>query len=71
MHVYDRPGQVDRHIASTELSKELLDWEAETDFDAGLDMTIEWYANNQKWWEPLKWMRHIPIKMKDGTVVMH
>ena len=70
-YVNDRPGQVEKHIASTERAKQLLDWEPETDFDSGLDSTIDWYANNQRWWEPLRWMRQIPIKMKDGTVVMH
>ena len=70
-YIPNRPGQVDRHISSVDKAKELLDWEAETDFDMGLNLTIDWYANNQKWWEPLRWMRQIPIKMKDGNVVMH
>jgi len=70
-HVHSRPGQVEKHIASTQRAKEHLAWEAETDFSRGLDLTIDWYANNQRWWEPLRWMRHIPIKMKNGTVVMH
>ena len=70
-YVNDRPGQVEKHVASTERAKELLNWESETDFDSGLDLTIDWYASNQRWWEPIRWMRQIPIKMKDGTVVMH
>ncbi len=70
-NIDNRPGQVTRHISSTDRSKELLDWEAQTDFDQGLDVAIDWYLDNQKWWEPLRWMRHIPIKMKNGAVVLH
>ncbi len=70
-HLPDRPGQVARHIGSTGLADELLGWRAETDFETGLDETIDWYANNRQWWEPLRWMRQIPVTLKDGTVVMH
>ncbi|RLB14143.1 MAG: epimerase [Deltaproteobacteria bacterium] len=70
-YIHDRPGQVTKHIASTRLAKELLGWEAETDFDKGLDLTIDWYANNPKWWEPLRWMRQVPIKLKNGTIYLH
>jgi dTDP-glucose 4,6-dehydratase len=70
-HISNRPGQVVRHIASTRRAKELLGWEPETQFDEGLDVTIEWYANNQNWWQPLRWMRQVPIKMKDGSTVLH
>ena len=70
-YIENRPGQVDRHIASIDSAKKYLGWEPETDFDTGLDLTIDWYASNQRWWEPLRWMRQIPIKMKNGTVVMH
>jgi len=70
-YIQNRPGQVIRHIASIDTAKEMLNWEPETDFDAGLDWTIDWYASNQNWWEPLMWMRRITIKMKDGTKVLH
>ena len=70
-YIDNRPGQVIKHIASIDTAKRLLCWEPETDFDTGLDRTIDWYASNQKWWEPLMWMRKIPIKLKDGTVVHH
>lgn len=70
-YIHNRPGQVDRHIASTEKARTLLRWEAQTEVERGLEKTIDWYADNQKWWEPLQWLRQIPIKMKDGSVVMH
>lgn len=70
-HICDRPGQVEQHLSSTEKAKKLLDWHAETSFDDGLAHTIDWYERNRKWWEPLRWMRRIPINLKDGTKVLH
>jgi dTDP-glucose 4,6-dehydratase len=70
-HIYNRPGQVECHVACTKLAKKTLKWKAETDFEEGLERTINWYLENQKWWEPIRWMRQIPIKRKDGEIVMH
>ncbi|MEZ5100643.1 MAG: dTDP-glucose 4,6-dehydratase [Thermoleophilia bacterium] len=50
-HVPDRPGQVDRHIGSTEKAERLLGWRARTTFEQGLERTIAWYADNRAWWE--------------------
>jgi dTDP-glucose 4,6-dehydratase len=50
-HVADRPGQVDRHIGSTEKAERLLGWRAQTSFEAGLERTIAWYEQNRLWWE--------------------
>jgi dTDP-glucose 4,6-dehydratase len=49
--VEERPGQVDRHIGSTEKAERLLGWRARTSFDQGLERTIAWYADNRAWWE--------------------
>lgn len=58
-YIEDRPGQVSRHISSTEKSKDLLDWQAETSLDAGLEKTIEFYKNNRQWWERFIWMKEL------------
>jgi dTDP-glucose 4,6-dehydratase len=49
-HVPDRPGQVDRHIGSTEQAAARLGWRAATPFDDGLERTIRWYRDNAAWW---------------------
>jgi dTDP-glucose 4,6-dehydratase len=67
----DRPGQVKRHVASTDKALQLLDWKAETDFDQGITKTIEWYQQNPDWWQKLLWMRRVPIKTRDGKVEYH
>ncbi len=70
-HVGDRPGQVEKHIASTQKARELLGWEAKTEFEEGLRRTIEWYRNNKPWWEKLLWMKTIPIVTANGTLDYH
>jgi dTDP-glucose 4,6-dehydratase len=70
-HIGDRPGQVARHISSTDKALKILGWKAQTDFSDGLVKTVEWYQQNPEWWEKLLWMRHVPIKMKDGKIEYH
>jgi dTDP-glucose 4,6-dehydratase len=48
--VEERPGQVDRHIGSTEKAERLLGWRARTSFEEGLARTVEWYRDNDGWW---------------------
>jgi len=53
VQVDDRPGQVDRHIGSTEKAARLLGWRARTSFEQGLERTIAWYVDNRSWWESI------------------
>ena len=52
-HVAERPGQVDRHIGSTEKAARLLGWRARTTFEDGLERTIAWYRENEAWWDAI------------------
>jgi dTDP-glucose 4,6-dehydratase len=49
-HVAERPGQVDRHIGSTEKMERLTGWRARTSFEEGLGRTVAWYRENEAWW---------------------
>jgi dTDP-glucose 4,6-dehydratase len=49
-HVEERPGQVHRHIGSTDKAERLLGWRAETSLEEGLRRTVAWYRDNQAWW---------------------
>jgi dTDP-glucose 4,6-dehydratase len=46
----DRPGQVQRHVGSTEKAERLLAWRARTSFEDGLERTVAWYRENEAWW---------------------
>jgi dTDP-glucose 4,6-dehydratase len=49
-HIGERPGQVDRHIGSTDKLARLTGWRARTSFDEGLARTVAWYRENEAWW---------------------
>ncbi len=57
-HVEERPGQVHRHIGSTDKAERLLGWAAQTSLEEGLRRTVEWYRDNEAWWRG-----HIPEKV--------
>jgi dTDP-glucose 4,6-dehydratase len=52
-HLPERPGQVDRHIGSTEKAERLLGWTARTSFEDGLERTVAWYRDNEAWWRAI------------------
>ena len=50
VHVTDRPGH-DRRYAIDPSSIETLGWKPKyTDFRAGLEATVNWYRDNERWW---------------------
>ena len=67
----DRPGQVYRHTADASKLKSLIGWEPTLSFEDGLERTIRWYRENESWWRPQMWMRHIPIITATGKREMH
>jgi dTDP-glucose 4,6-dehydratase len=50
VHVDDRPGQVDRHIGSTDKLERLTAWRSSIAFEDGLGRTVDWYRENEAWW---------------------
>jgi len=70
-YIPERPGQVDKHISSTDKSAKILGWKAKTSLEKGLPATIEWYQKNRSWWEPLRWMRTVPILTEDGKIAKY
>jgi len=70
-HIGNRPGQVDRHISSTDKAQERLGIGPGRSFEQGLEETIDWYRTHRSWWEKLLWMRHVPIITESGKVEYH
>jgi dTDP-glucose 4,6-dehydratase len=52
--VDERPGQVRRHIGSTEKAERLLGWRARTPLEDGLARTVEWYRDTEAWWRAIQ-----------------
>jgi dTDP-glucose 4,6-dehydratase len=52
--VPDRPGHDRRYLLDSSKIRTELGWAPRIDFDAGLADTVDWYAQNRAWWEPLK-----------------
>ena len=51
--VSDRQGHDLRYAMDTGKIQRELGWRPEIAFDAGMESTIQWYLENQIWWEPL------------------
>ena len=52
--VPDRPGHDRRYLLDSSKLRSELGWEPEISWEDGLRETVEWYAANRSWWEPLK-----------------
>lgn len=70
-YVGERPGQVFRHTGDISKIRRVLGWQPEVDWDSGLRLTIDWYRQQQKWWEKQLWMRAVPIITKSGKKELH
>ncbi|MBN2210529.1 MAG: dTDP-glucose 4,6-dehydratase [Sedimentisphaerales bacterium] len=53
-HVTDRPGHDRRYAIDASKITGELGWRPEVVFEAGLAETIEWYRNNESWWQAIK-----------------
>jgi dTDP-glucose 4,6-dehydratase len=51
--VPDRPGHDRRYALDLQRTRE-LGWSPQIDFQRGLQLTVDWYANHRGWWEPIK-----------------
>lgn len=49
--VKDRPGHDARYAIDASKIKSELGWVPEETFESGLHKTVQWYLDNQQWWE--------------------
>ncbi|MEI6597170.1 MAG: dTDP-glucose 4,6-dehydratase [bacterium] len=53
-YITDRAGHDLRYAMDFSKAKNELGWEPVVSFDQGLKKTIDWYKNNQAWWQNIK-----------------
>ncbi len=53
-YVNDRPGHDRRYAIDCSKIRKELGWEPQTQFEEGLQRTIDWYQANQEWWQNIK-----------------
>ena len=51
--VADRPGHDARYAINPSRIRKELGWQTTFSFDQNLEKTVQWYLNNQSWWQPL------------------
>lgn len=52
--VPDRPGHDRRYLLDAAKLRDDLGWMPQVAFADGVHATVEWYAENRPWWEPLR-----------------
>ncbi len=51
--VADRPGHDTRYAIDPSRIREELGWQPSVTLHRGLDLTVQWYLDNEAWWRPL------------------
>ncbi|MGI9626602.1 MAG: dTDP-glucose 4,6-dehydratase, partial [Longimicrobiales bacterium] len=52
--VKDRPGHDRRYAVDARKAAEALEWTPRMDFEEGLVQTVDWYRENEAWWQRVK-----------------
>ena len=53
-HVSDRPGHDRRYSLASDKLRSELDWRPGVRFERGLREIVDWYRDNEWWWQPIR-----------------
>jgi dTDP-glucose 4,6-dehydratase len=53
-YVTDRPGHDRRYSLASDKIRAELGWEPQVRFDDGIARTVDWYRDNEAWWQPIR-----------------
>ena len=53
-YVPDRPGHDCRYLLDSEKIARDVGWEPTIEFEDGMRETIQWYVENQEWWQMIQ-----------------
>lgn len=56
--VGDRPGHDFRYEIDPSHAEKSLDWKAKNNFETGIRKTVQWYLDNQSWWQAIRDKRY-------------
>ncbi|MDI2112771.1 dTDP-glucose 4,6-dehydratase [Commensalibacter nepenthis] len=56
--VGDRPGHDFRYEIDPSHAEKSLDWKAKHNFETGIRKTVQWYLDNQAWWQAIRDKRY-------------
>ncbi|GGA82670.1 dTDP-glucose 4,6-dehydratase [Nitratireductor aestuarii] len=56
--VRDRPGHDRRYAIDPTKIRSELHWEPVETFESGLEKTVQWYLDNEWWWQPIRAQRY-------------
>ena len=62
--VLDRPGHDARYAINPSRIRKELGWKTTVSFDQNLEKTVQWYLNNQDWWQP--WLNTVGFGQRQG-----
>lgn len=65
--VTDRPGHDLRYAIDPSRMREELAWRPSTTLDAGLELTVQWYLDNELWWRALLDRGGVGARLGIGT----
>jgi dTDP-glucose 4,6-dehydratase len=52
--VADRPGHDQRYAIDSSKLQNKLNWNPEHTFESGIRDTVQWYLDNEWWWQPIR-----------------
>jgi dTDP-glucose 4,6-dehydratase len=67
-YVTDRLGHDRRYAIDASKIQEELDWRPNVNFEEGLAQTVEWYVENESWWQDIKTGEYLTYYQKQYSV---
>ena len=61
--VTDRPGHDKRYAIDAEKIHHELGWVPHETFTSGIQKTVQWYLDNQWWWEPIRTQKYAGTRL--------
>ena len=62
-YVTDRPGHDARYAIDPSRIREELGWRPSVTVEQGLEKTVQWYLDNEAWWQPLQARAGVGVRL--------